>query len=86
MGRSSLNWFAGVRTPWTLSSERSWRKTNWVGGWLFVLVGVGFIAGALAGELVGSTLVLQIGPILAVAMVLLLVVYSYLERRSGKGL
>ena len=22
------NWFMGVRTPWTLSSEKVWNKTN----------------------------------------------------------
>lgn len=26
--RSERNWFLGVRTPWTLSSDRVWRKTN----------------------------------------------------------
>ena len=31
------NWFIGIRTPWTLSSERSWRVTNRVGGALFML-------------------------------------------------
>ncbi len=34
------NWFIGIRTPWTLSSEQSWRKTHQLAGWLFVASGV----------------------------------------------
>jgi uncharacterized membrane protein len=34
------NWFVGVRTPWTLSSERSWRATHRVGRWVFIVLGV----------------------------------------------
>ena len=25
---SEMNWFIGIRTPWTLSDERVWKKTN----------------------------------------------------------
>lgn len=34
------NWFVGVRTPWTLSSEASWRQTHRLAGWLFTLGGL----------------------------------------------
>ncbi|MEP6589602.1 MAG: SdpI family protein [Gemmatimonadota bacterium] len=34
------NWIFGVRTPWTLSSERSWRESHRVAGYGFVLVGL----------------------------------------------
>ena len=34
------NFFAGIRTPWTLSSELVWRKTHRLGG-------IGFIIGGL---------------------------------------
>jgi len=33
------NWFFGIKTPWTLSSEVIWRKTHIVGGWLFAVSG-----------------------------------------------
>jgi len=33
------NFFAGIRTPWTLSSEIVWRKTHRIGGFCFVLAG-----------------------------------------------
>ncbi|MCF7857995.1 MAG: SdpI family protein [Candidatus Cloacimonetes bacterium] len=34
------NFFIGIRTPWTLSSESVWRKTHKVGGLCFVLAGL----------------------------------------------
>lgn len=37
------NWFIGIRTPWTLSSENVWDKTHRVGGRLFIILGVGII-------------------------------------------
>jgi uncharacterized membrane protein len=38
--RAERNWFVGIRTPWTLSSERVWRRTHDLGGTLFKAVGV----------------------------------------------
>lgn len=40
------NFFAGIRTPWTLASARSWTATHRLGGRLFIVGGVLF---ALAG-------------------------------------
>ena len=34
------NWFAGIRTPWTLSSEIVWDKTHLLGSYLFKAAGV----------------------------------------------
>lgn len=42
------NWFVGVRTPWTLSSEASWRQTHRLAGWLFTIGGILTVATALA--------------------------------------
>jgi len=45
------NWFIDIRTPWTLSSEESWRKTHQLGGRLFVICGaVIVITSVLAPE------------------------------------
>ena len=38
--RVEPNWFVGIRTPWTLSSDTVWRKTHRTGGLLMVLGGV----------------------------------------------
>lgn len=37
------NWFFGIRTPWALSSEIVWKKTNILGGWLLTLSGIFWI-------------------------------------------
>jgi len=47
MAKSRSNWFAGLRTPWTLSSEHAWSVGNRLSGWgLFITglltVGAGF--------------------------------------------
>jgi len=34
------NWFIGIRTPWTLSSEKVWEKTHKIGGKLFKIAGI----------------------------------------------
>ncbi len=39
MHRFQPNWFVGIRTPWTLSSEKSWVQTHRLGGWVFITVG-----------------------------------------------
>jgi len=39
-GKIKQNWFMGIRTPWTLSSNEVWNKTHRMGGKLFILGGV----------------------------------------------
>ncbi len=43
MGKIKNNWFLGIKTPWTLSSENVWNKTHRLGGWLFMLFGLGLV-------------------------------------------
>ncbi|WP_027635252.1 SdpI family protein [Clostridium butyricum] len=38
--KSKSNFFYGIKTLWTLSSEVSWRKTHRLGGKLFVVAGI----------------------------------------------
>lgn len=38
--KAKSNFFYGIKTPWTLSSEVSWKKTHRLGGKLFVLSGL----------------------------------------------
>lgn len=73
LGKISSNFFFGIRTPWTLSSERSWNKTHRVGGRLFIVMGLLLAIASLTSNL---ALIASV----AVAMVLgiaALVVYSY---------
>ena len=46
--RVEPNWFIGIRTPWTLSSDAVWRKVHRTAGWLFVLGGLVIAGGAFA--------------------------------------
>lgn len=41
------NWFAGIRTPWTLSSATVWKKTHILGAKLFKIAGIVSCAGVL---------------------------------------
>ncbi|HZJ40732.1 MAG TPA: SdpI family protein [Candidatus Saccharimonadales bacterium] len=44
MGKLKSNFFIGIRTSWTLSSENVWNKTHRLGAKLFVIWGVLLIA------------------------------------------
>lgn len=40
LGKTRRNFWMGIRTPWTLSSDVTWERTHRLGGWLFVAVGL----------------------------------------------
>lgn len=40
MGKLRKNFFIGIRTPWTLSSDAVWERTHRLGGWLFLAAGL----------------------------------------------
>jgi uncharacterized membrane protein len=46
--RVEPNWFIGIRTPWTLSSDTVWRRVHRTAGWLFVIAGLVVAAAAFA--------------------------------------
>jgi len=71
--KSKRNWFIGIRTPWTLSSDMVWEKTHQLGGILFMVSGVVTFIGGLFGGVV-AFLVLMV-PLLG--STLFLVVYSF---------
>ena len=65
--KAKRNFFIGIRTPWTLSSDRVWDKTHQLGSVLFFASGALALVGALFGDnaiwfvmvpLLGSTLFL----------------------------
>ncbi len=79
LGKVRSNWFIGIRTPWTLSSEQSWAKTHRLGGYLFM--GAGLVSIVLA--LVTAPTVFAYGMIVAAAAAgIVPVVYSYFAWRS----
>jgi uncharacterized membrane protein len=44
--RLRANWWMGIRTPWTLSSDTVWTKTHRVGGYVFMAAGLACLVGA----------------------------------------
>lgn len=79
MENAKMNWFIGIRTPWTLSSENVWDKTHRRGGVLFKAAGALSLAGFLFPD---YAIAIMVGPMLLVS--LYLVLYSYLEYRKEK--
>ncbi|MDQ6717612.1 MAG: SdpI family protein, partial [Gemmatimonadota bacterium] len=84
MPQARPNWFIGVRTPWTLSSDRVWERTHRLAGYVFVMAG--FIL-AIIGLIGARSGPIMLAPAFVIgAAALSLVVYSYVEwRREGKG-
>lgn len=78
--RARPNWFVGIRTPWTLSSDRVWEKTHRIGGRLFVAGGIVIALSTFLGTnwsqgvLIGVVIACSLGA----------VAYSYLEWRKEK--
>jgi uncharacterized membrane protein len=80
--QAKRNWFIGIRTPWTLSSDTVWDKTHQLGSWLFIAAGVFAFAGAFFGGATAMWLTL----IPAMGSALFVVVYSFvLYQRETKG-
>ena len=68
--KAKRNFFIGIRTPWTLSSDHVWNETHRIGAVLFMISGAlafvgGFFGGATAfwmmfAPIIGSTLFLLV--------------------------
>lgn len=75
MEHTKRNWFMGIRTPWTLSSEKVWNKTHALAGKLFkfsaflTLLGIIFPGPLAFGVMIVSLLL----------SVFITILYSFLE-------
>jgi uncharacterized membrane protein len=67
------NWFIGIRTPWTLTSDLSWERTHKIGGALFVILGVLMVASTF----IVPDIAIWILVAAALAITVFLFVYSY---------
>lgn len=72
MGKLRRNFWAGIRTPWTMTNETVWERTHRFGGWLFVIGGLidvvlSFIPSVRFYGVLGVVLLMALGS----------VVYSY---------
>jgi uncharacterized membrane protein len=80
--RVEPNWFVGIRTPWTLSSDSVWRKTHRTGGWLMVVGGLVIAACAFLPH--GAFLPLFIAAILIMAVIPIVQSYILWKREQER--
>ncbi len=80
MGKIKSNWFVGVRTPWTLSSENVWNKTQSFGGKAMMLFGLLIIITPLLPKVFG--IIVFAAGIIMVSFGS--IIYSYILYRKEK--
>ena len=74
LNKVKMNWFLGIRTPWTLSSETVWNKTHQMSSRVLMLAGL-----VIALTVVVPTVWKMVLFIIAIAVIVLaLPIYSYL--------
>ena len=75
MPRFRTNWFCGIRTPWTMSSEENWTKTHRLGGRIFFIAGIIILLSSLV-----PNEYFRFGAVMAALMAACIVtsVYSYI--------
>jgi uncharacterized membrane protein len=76
--KAKRNFFIGIRTPWTLSSDSVWDKTHQLGSILFMASGVFAIIGGVFGGMTAFWLMFV--PLIGSS--LFLVIYSYVLYRA----
>lgn len=74
IAKARPNFFVGIRTPWTLSSDLAWDKTHRWGGRLFLVTGLAGATLALWGPVPEGTIILMTALIL---LVIGLAAYSF---------
>jgi len=80
--KAKRNWFIGIRTPWTLSSDSVWDEIHRLGGILFIVSGVIAMIGGFFGGMVAFWSIMI--PIFGTSI--FLVIYSYvLYQREAKA-
>lgn len=73
------NWFIGIRTPWTLSSDKVWEKTHEIAGKFFKIAGVIAVLGIFFPQWV---FLIVVAPILL--FVIYIFIYSYFLYQKEK--
>jgi uncharacterized membrane protein len=76
------NWFIGIRTPWTLSSEDVWDRTHRLGSRLFKLTALVALVGLFFGDYAIYFLVVPALLTAGISVVYSYYLYEQLERDS----
>jgi uncharacterized membrane protein len=77
ISKTERNWFIGIRTPWTISSDRVWADTHRLGGILFKAAGAISLSGIIWPD---YFIWLFFAPLVLISVFLLL--YSYWDYRK----
>ncbi len=78
--KAKRNWFIGIKTPWTLSSDEVWDKTHQLGGKLYKITGLIVLLGIFFKE---YALWFVLVPI--IIAVICLIIYSYFEYQKVRN-
>lgn len=80
--KAKRNFFIGIRTPWTLSSDRVWDETHRIGSALFMISGILAFIGSFFGGMIAFWFLF----VPLIGSTLITVVYSYvLYQREVKA-
>ena len=82
MPKFRQTYFCGIKTPWTLASERVWTRTHRLGGRLYFVAGICVFAGAFAVTAVGFAVLLA--AIIAASVIPAVMSYVWF-RQEQKG-
>ena len=77
IGKAKRNYFIGIRTPWTLSSDVVWDKTHRLGAKLFKVAALIALLGIFFGKFAIGFVIIP-----AIAAALISLVYSYVVYRQ----
>ena len=72
--KAKRNWFLGIRTPWTLSSDKVWERTHKLGGKLFKILAIISFLGIIFPDFAIFFLIV---PLLLITIYLF--IYSYFQ-------
>jgi len=79
------NWFTGIRTPWTLSSDEVWDRTHALGSRLFKFTAILTLVGLFFGDLAIYFLLVPLLLTAGVTAVYSYYLYEQIERESDSA-
>jgi uncharacterized membrane protein len=77
MGKTEINWFIGIRTPWTLSDGRVWKRIHRLAGIMFKASAFLVLAGMFINSI--AIFLVIIPPFISM---IFLMIYSYFVYRQ----
>jgi uncharacterized membrane protein len=83
LGKTRSTFLFGIRTPWTLTSELSWSRTNRLGGRLMVILGLATILATVVGLRGAALFALIVAGSIGLGLATL--AYSYVVWRDDAG-